>query len=73
MSKLLPGGALQFQCKAASAQASGDKKQPMRWEGVGSDLKGFKINREMERSEREYNWGRVHSWSGGNMCVHERV
>lgn len=50
MGELLPGGALQFQCKAASAQAGGDKKQPMRWEGEGGDLKGFKINRGMERS-----------------------
>lgn len=37
----------------------------MWWEGVGGDLKGFKINRGMERSERKYNWQRVHSWGGG--------
>lgn len=33
---------------------------PMGWEGVSGDLKGFKIHRGMERSERRYNWGRVH-------------
>lgn len=52
MSELMPAGALQFQCKAASAQASGDKKQSMRWEGVGGGFKGFKIAEEW-KSQRE--------------------
>lgn len=32
----------------------------MWWEGVSGVLKGFKINRGMERSEKNCNWGRVH-------------